>query len=171
MKKTFIIISALLVVAWMAVIFFLSSMPSDESNIGSMKIANKIIEQTAETSAEATNKAESKTAKKQKAEAIEDVNYILRKFTHAGVYLILSILILNLFVQIGLKLGWKYILVCIVFCLIYAGTDEFHQSFVVGRTGQIMDVGIDAIGIIIGAGIFYLLHKLFSLRKREAKNV
>ena len=155
----------------MVVIFFLSSMPSDESNVGSKKIANKIIEQTTETSSEATNKAESKAIKRQKAEAVEDVNYVLRKFTHAGVYLVLSILVLNLFVQIGWKLDWKYILICIVFCIIYAGTDEFHQSFVEGRTGQIMDVGIDAIGAVIGAGIFYLIHKLFSLRKREAKNV
>ncbi|HEY6638268.1 MAG TPA: VanZ family protein [Solirubrobacterales bacterium] len=35
--------------------------------------------------------------------------------------------------------------------LAYACTDEFHQSFVHGRTGTPVDVGIDAIGIAIAA--------------------
>jgi VanZ family protein len=32
----------------------------------------------------------------------------------------------------------------------YAATDEFHQTFVRGRHGSPIDVGIDAIGVAIG---------------------
>ena len=41
------------------------------------------------------------------------------------------------------------IAVCIAFA--YACTDEFHQTFVHGRTGTPVDVGIDAIGMAIAA--------------------
>jgi VanZ family protein len=38
----------------------------------------------------------------------------------------------------------------IAFCisLAYAGTDEFHQTFVHGRHGTPVDVGIDALGML-----------------------
>jgi VanZ family protein len=39
--------------------------------------------------------------------------------------------------------------VCIA--LAYACTDEFHQTFVDGRTGTAVDVGIDAVGMAIAA--------------------
>jgi VanZ family protein len=35
--------------------------------------------------------------------------------------------------------------------LAYAGTDEFHQTFVRGREGTPRDVGIDAIGMALAA--------------------
>ena len=43
------------------------------------------------------------------------------------------------------------IAVCIAFA--YACTDEFHQTFVSGRTGTPVDVGIDAIGMAIAAAL------------------
>jgi VanZ family protein len=36
----------------------------------------------------------------------------------------------------------------------YAATDEFHQTFVHGRHGSPIDVGIDAVGALIGLGIW-----------------
>ena len=35
----------------------------------------------------------------------------------------------------------------------YACSDEYHQTFVDGRTGTVRDVGIDTIGIAIAIGI------------------
>ena len=46
----------------------------------------------------------------------------------------------------------------------YAATDEFHQLFVEGRSGQIRDVCIDAAGVACGV-LIMLLH---SLRRRSA---
>ena len=39
----------------------------------------------------------------------------------------------------------------LAFCvsLVYAGTDEFHQTFVHGRHGTPVDVGIDAAGMVV----------------------
>jgi VanZ family protein len=45
----------------------------------------------------------------------------------------------------------KPLLVAVCIALAYACTDEFHQSFVPGRTGTPVDVGIDSIGMAIAA--------------------
>ncbi|HOU35869.1 MAG TPA: VanZ family protein [Candidatus Omnitrophota bacterium] len=44
----------------------------------------------------------------------------------------------------------KIICVCAVFGLLYGFSDEFHQSFVNGRSSQAFDVAIDTIGSLSG---------------------
>ena len=39
-------------------------------------------------------------------------------------------------------------LLTFLFCLLYAASDEFHQSFVIGRTATIRDVGFDFLGML-----------------------
>jgi len=46
--------------------------------------------------------------------------------------------------------------------IVYAASDEFHQSFTPGRSPSIMDVGIDTVGAIIGIGI-----TIFIIKKRR----
>ena len=43
--------------------------------------------------------------------------------------------------------------------IVYAVSDEFHQSFTPGRSPSIIDVGIDTVGAIIGIGITILIIK------------
>ena len=52
---------------------------------------------------------------------------------------------LNVIVNYNKKIYLAYI-----FSILYACLDEIHQLFVSGRSGQIMDVFIDSMGIIIG---------------------
>ena len=58
---------------------------------------------------------------------------------------------------------WKNVLVSVCIAVLYASTDELHQLFVPGRSGQVNDVLIDGCGAVIGAliiwGISYLIHK------------
>ena len=49
------------------------------------------------------------------------------------------------------------IAVCIAFA--YACTDEFHQTFVSGRTGTPVDVAIDSVGMAIAALLINLRRK------------
>jgi len=61
---------------------------------------------------------------------------------------------------------WKSILITLIGVILYAASDEFHQSFVPGRTSTVMDVGIDTIGAIIGQALVWLepaLRKLIFL--------
>jgi VanZ family protein len=54
----------------------------------------------------------------------------------------------------------------VAIALAYACTDEFHQSFVHGRTGTPVDVGIDAIGMAIAA-LLIRARRLPHLRGRK----
>ncbi|MDE6606152.1 MAG: VanZ family protein, partial [Lachnospiraceae bacterium] len=49
----------------------------------------------------------------------------------------------------GLR-GMLLVLVAGVFCVSFAGLDEYHQSFVAGRSPSKRDVLIDSIGIAAG---------------------
>ena len=42
-------------------------------------------------------------------------------------------------------------------CFIYSLTDEYHQLFINGRTGQFSDCLIDTLGAIIGMIILYII--------------
>ena len=65
---------------------------------------------------------------------------ILRKCAHVTEYAILTFLLRR-----ALAAPWAAGV-----AFLYACSDEYHQSFVVGREGRPRDVAIDTIGIIIG---------------------
>ena len=55
---------------------------------------------------------------------------------------------------------WHSILTVLAGVVIYALSDEYHQSFVAGRTSTFMDVGIDTIGATLGLAIVGLFPTL-----------
>ena len=68
-------------------------------------------------------------------------------------------------------LGWgKLALVAVAFASLYAVTDEFHQSFVPGRTPAVRDVGIDLLGALLALGLLELGLALWRRRRRRAVN-
>jgi VanZ family protein len=71
-------------------------------------------------------------------------DYVLRKLAHMTEYAILAVLLR----RAAGATGWAFALT-----LAYAASDEFHQTFVRGRHGSPLDVGIDAIGALIGLAI------------------
>jgi VanZ family protein len=77
---------------------------------------------------------------------LELLHHYIRKCAHFTEYFILSLLILR-----GIRAGQKgthlrWALVTILLILGYAALDEFHQSFVPGRTAAVTDVMIDTFG-------------------------
>jgi VanZ family protein len=50
----------------------------------------------------------------------------------------------------------------------YAASDEFHQTFVDGRTGTPRDVLIDATGAAVAAGLIYAVTRRRSRERAEA---
>ena len=80
------------------------------------------------------------------AETLELLHHIIRKCAHFTEYFILSLLILR-----GIRAGEKgmhlrWALVTILIVAGYASLDEYHQSFVPGRTAAVGDVLIDTSG-------------------------
>jgi VanZ family protein len=83
---------------------------------------------------------------------------ILKKGGHMTGYALLA---LSLVRGQG-KTGWKAYLLVWIGCLLYAVSDEFHQSFVSGRNPAPTDVGIDLVGSFIG---LWLIARSQSMRR------
>ena len=79
----------------------------------------------------------------------------LRKLAHITEYAILTMLLLKTFTANADRK--KYILVACI-AIVYACSDELHQSLVPTRDGKIADIIIDSIGIVIGILISRKLH-------------
>lgn len=79
----------------------------------------------------------------------DKIHTLVRKTAHMTEYAILATTVsLPLYVY-GLR-GFLLMIVAGGFCVAFAGLDEYHQTFVAGRSGQIKDVLIDGIGIFAG---------------------
>lgn len=157
MKKKNLIITFLLlfVLLWMGTIFYLSSMNTNESNGRSKVIVSDIVEIVGKIT-------HHDYTLKEKEVLVEKFNKPIRKCAHASVYFVLSILVLNFLLALHSNLEKKYVLVffmTIFICFLFALTDEYHQTFVYGRTGQFSDILIDTSGALIAASIFTILYK------------
>ena len=90
---------------------------------------------------------------------------IISNLAHIPAYALLTFLWLKSFAGTESKNS------IIVFSLILAGlvlfavSDEIHQSFVPGRTTSFMDIGLDLLGILFGLWAF----KLFGMFTRDMK--
>ena len=91
------------IVAWAALIFALSSVPSLGTGLGTWDL-------------------------------------ILRKLAHITEYAVLAFLLRR-----ALSAPWAF-----AAAVAYAASDEFHQTFVRGREGRVLDVAIDAVGAVAG---------------------
>ena len=76
---------------------------------------------------------------------------------HSLEYLILGVLTINLLIQTQVK--ENKMIITILFCFIYAATDEIHQLFISGRTFEYFDIFMDMVGTLIGTLITKLIWK------------
>lgn len=132
-KKLFNII---ILILWMILIFTMSSFNAAESGEQSGMIVNFINHII-------------------HVDNIKLLSLIIRKLAHFTEYLILGILVANVFYKCN-----KRLLLTIIICIIYAVSDEIHQIFVPGRSCQLLDVIIDSLGSITGIFIYKIFKKL-----------
>lgn len=77
-------------------------------------------------------------------------DFVLRKVAHLTEYAVLSWLVVR---ALAGTTSWptpRILCTALAFSVLYAISDEWHQSFVPGRTGSVVDVGIDALGAATG---------------------
>lgn len=98
-------------------------------------------------------------------EEASNLDRIVRKNAHAFMYMVLAILVCGALFSYN-KSGKGMIIYILFICLFYAVTDEFHQSFIPGRTSLVSDVLVDFMGALIGLAFFYLSYYKIYKRKR-----
>ncbi|KPB05839.1 VanZ family protein [Bacillus sp. CHD6a] len=149
------ILSWALVISWMALIFFLSAQHADQSadlSGGITELVNKVVEQVAP-----------------EAELhIDEISFFVRKNAHFFAYMLLVMLTLNAVRRSGGH-GWLSIGLAFVITVLYAISDEVHQLYVPGRSGQVSDVVLDSTGAVVGIAL-YLVISHRNDRKQKVKN-
>ncbi|MDF2557732.1 MAG: metallophosphoesterase [Bacillales bacterium] len=86
----------------------------------------------------------------------EVLHTIVRKIAHFTFYGLLSISIYNLLQSYKTK---NTVLLTLLVCFLYACSDEFHQTFVPGRSGEFRDVCIDLSGCLTGVILLSTIKK------------
>ena len=92
---------------------------------------------------------------------LDTIVHAVRKTAHVTEYAILALLLFRALAKFARfvpaqpsPFPWRAALFAFAFAALYATTDEFHQTFVPSRTGQVSDVFIDSSGA--AAGLFAL---------------
>lgn len=102
---------------------------------------------------------------------LQAANFIVRKTAHITEYIVLALCMSWPLWKEKLR-GKKLMLIAFISCVAYAGTDEIHQLFIEGRSGNLRDVGIDAVGCAIGSILFLVITKLVEKRiQHKSSNV
>ena len=126
----------------MYVIYSFSAQPGEVSGNLSYQVSYDIVELKSELLSE--NLSSDELAYK-----ADGIHYYVRKVAHMTEYFLLAIAISFPLYVFGVRGIWLMILAGIV-CVGFAGLDEYHQSFVGGRTPAVKDVCIDSSGAFIG---------------------
>ncbi|MDQ0974616.1 VanZ family protein [Neobacillus niacini] len=141
---------AIAAIIWMTAIFFFTQLPYFTGEKTSEVIQKVVV-------------AEQKTINKTPSTDHTDINklnLIVRKATHIVVFGILAILLYkaletNRFAYI---LSWTL-------TVLYAITDEWHQSFMPGRVAAYQDVLFDSVGALVALFILVLIRNNYKLVK------
>ena len=92
-------------------------------------------------------------------EKVKMIHGAIRKLAHLTEYFILGILLFRAFRSGSRELRirrWAFS--SFLVAVLYAASDEFHQSFVSTRTASLFDVGMDTLGGILAQGVSVLWH-------------
>ena len=139
-------ILALLLIATFGMIFNFSNQDSEKSGSASQKVTEAITKDI---------KAIKELNKNEKARVIDKIEDVIRKIAHFSLYALVGFLLMSLLITYNINEKNK-IISTVTIGAIYAISDEFHQSFVSGRSGQVSDVFLDTLGVTVG-GLFILL--------------
>ena len=93
-------------------------------------------------------------------EQVSSVQFVVRKLGHYFEYFVLAVLLYRaLYAESSGKSSMRPAVLTIFLALVWAITDEFHQSLVPSRTASIVDVMIDGFGALCGTSWMYLRHR------------
>lgn len=111
---------------WMVVIFFLSSIEGPDSSGTLLSASNHWTDGT------------------------------LSYFAHAVLYGILAILFQQTLWLWNLRHDFIWMVVATLCASVFGMTDEYHQSFVAGRSASLVDVMVDSLAALVAAVLFWL---------------
>lgn len=150
-----------LTVVWMMVIFGFSSSNAEDSTVQSNRITEFLVRIFVPGYDELTEE--------QMQELVLQYDGTVRKLAHFAFYAILGALSCATATTQPFMNVEKYYclpLISVSTSIVFALSDEYHQTFVDGRAGQVKDIIIDSAGIVCGTvvmiAVFFCLVKIFN---------
>ena len=135
-------------------IFGFSSQNATESSSVSRKVSEDIV-----------NITRKKESKEEKNRIVKILEPIIRKLAHFSIYTVVGTLLMCLCCTYKLDVN-KKIIISLIIGFIYACSDELHQTFVNGRSGEIRDILIDTSGVFIGILITCTIYQIYQKNKK-----
>lgn len=96
------------------------------------------------------------------------LTFLVRKGAHIFAYFVLGILMVNALRQVNLS-KFKFnrpAVLSIIVCALYAVSDEFHQLFVSGRSGELRDIIIDSCAAMAGIFVVSIFVRILQKSKK-----
>lgn len=141
------IIIIILLLGTFYIIFSFSSQNGEESGNLSGKIAKFAVKQLPIQKTE-------KSLKRTEA--------VIRKIAHFSIYTLVGFLLMSFVSTYAIKEN-KRMIISLIVGILYAISDEIHQSFIPNRSCQLTDVMIDSMGVLLG---ILILLTLFEIHKK-----
>lgn len=160
MKKAKTIIFIALTIIWCGVIFSFSAQNSETSSDTSGSFIEKI-SSCIVPEFESFSGAE-------REDFVENLQFFVRKAAHFSAYCLLGLLAYQSLEPVKKKK--LRALSAAIFALLYACSDEFHQSLVPGRSAEFRDVCIDFSGAVLGVALSVGISALISKSRMKPKD-
>ena len=138
----------LVIIIWLITIFKFSSQVSNDSLDLSNKFMYKVVSILEGKDLTTTRKKE----------LTKKYTKFVRKSAHFFLYFVLGGLFFWLFCDI-IKIHSLLVFITIACCSLYAISDEWHQSYVPGRTARGFDVVIDTAGATLSTTFLFMIYK------------
>jgi len=151
-------VSLIFTLLWMGLIFYLSHQNAAESDNVSGGFIESIVKFFIPDASPETL-----------AKWVENLNFVVRKLAHVSAYFVLGILTYMSVSTYKIFSSAYKVALSLTICLGYSVSDEYHQTFISGRSGELRDVGIDSIGIVSGVTLTFLIHLIYKRIKNRKR--
>ena len=151
----------LLSIGWMTLIFLFSgegSMKSSEMSGGVTKTVQRTFFQEWES-----------LSSKEYDDHMSGLHFFIRKTAHFMEFLILGVLLSGTLLSFGIRPVFAFLFSWAAGAL-YALSDEWHQSFVSGRSSSLFDVLIDCAGVFFGIAVLYAAFFIAAKKRVKAES-
>ncbi len=159
-KYGFGILFIILTLLWMGVIFYFSSQTGDNSSQMSGTITKTVIRLFI--------KDYDTLPFQQQLEIYDVTSYIIRKTAHYSEYAVLAMFVYFSFFFFSKRKYLNYS-ISLLIAILYAISDEFHQSFIANRMAAFKDVMIDSLGALTMILLIAVIESFIEIKKLGRK--
>jgi VanZ family protein len=90
----------------------------------------------------------------------EKIEPMIRKIAHMTEYAVGGMIFYGITLTYPKLTAKKRVIISIIFAVLYASSDEFHQLYISERNGSVKDVIIDTCGALLGIGGLYIIQNV-----------